>query len=1143
MTGKLRYLGISGVALLLCAVVFMGVVLHPRADATSVNVFDYGLSSTESNEAMSAAELFEKLLGQPPTASELAYLNEKTEFSLLYNAAIPAHVVTDYNGDLGILKVTASPYTYTAQNGAVVEWVPIAARVGEVKKTLELANGERSCLFENLYHSDDFEMTIDYSWEVSIPKEHAESLLGAPYAAAVAASNASRDYAERMQEYGQLLEKYLVYEAYVESVKAYEKYINVDLPAYERAVEEYRPYAEYLERLAAYEAWQQYWAYQEFMTGDVQEKYRAYQAYLEQLKPIRARLNILETLYIKDSHGWQLYASLMGGTVEQVVDRKDELISYKKEFEKWINNAQQSTQVLKKLMSEYAELRQAKYASEHEKLTTLYAFYTKNYQTLTANYAQLYQALNTMGGDSVVTMALSEKGKLERYYQFVGQLYVTWACLDDSVTLSAKEGICAAYFLNEVVEPIHLLTDSGASPNGIMMPAVEVPKVEKVEQIEQPTVPEVSKKPKWYGSVPEAPVVPTEISKPDTSNPPAVAENPGPAPVAPALTAGERLLMEDLNAGRLSKRTASKESYSLAFDTTVATSVSIRNLKTVTFYSADGKTVLDRQTVHYGERVTYQGPDTARESDEKSHYQFLCWVTLPDRTETDLVAYSNMSVYAHYLEKPRFYTVTWILDGKTESKNLQYGADPNLFCPFVTNKDPDRVYTYTFSGWDREVLPVSGDVTYTGSMQKELRNYQVTWVLGDRIETVELPYGSYPLYAGDTSRAPDDYRYEFSGWDAPLMAVERDVTYTAEYRRVALATDRSGSVLNVTQSEDALTVFAIGDRSDIREAAVLAKQQGKALELCLEKFSIRIEADDLDTLLNSYCRQIGIVKETKEDTATVYEVGYLNSAGRPLNLGVVASVTMRENDEDGTYVGRLSKADGWSVLEDGQGEAVGGFVLRVSDVYHVGITSTEPCNLLYFTGFFESGAEVDLSVIGCVFGYEITGATLLLDDGSRSPIQNLCFVMPDRAVEVELTITKIIYRVSFTVDGVVIHTAQYGAGEEILPPEDPTKETDGHFFYTFSAWSPEVGVALGDERELIFEAVFSTTPVGREFVPDRSLFYTVLVIGIVGVLLLIGGTVTLILLLRRRKRKLTAAQKELPAVKESTTESESSSDL
>ena len=1138
MKKKLRSLALVATAMLLGVAILFGTALQAAAPTDLTDAWDFGKENVESNRTLSPSTLWEMLLGRAPSDVEKDWLDNLSGISLTYNSVIPDSLVeTDYNGDAGILNVSVTPYTYQASNGSTVVWIPKKAKLESREMNLSQEGSRYICQFDNVLYSGNFEIDVDFAWSVMLPADEIDTFLSSPYQAAQNALNAILEHENALADFNERKAKYDAYANYLRLQAAFEQYSTVDFPAYQAKMQKYEPYRiaheRYSKDLAAYEAWQQYWAYQEFISDDVQTKYLAYQAYLKELSPIEDRLDILDALFVTDSHGWQLYKSLMGGTVEQVLEEKDTLIEYKKEFKKHINNAEESTRVLKELLEEYNDLRKAKYPSDHVRIATLYAYYTEHYTTLKTHFSQLHHALNTMGSDSAVVIALSEKGKLEHYYQFVGQLYVTQACLDDGAKLDPRAFICGQY-LDAVVEPVQIVTDRKASPDGISMPATEVPKVEKVEQIAKPDFAEIREKPvllsyvnavlqereewkEWeYGDlIKDEPTAPDVVTQPD---PVAPAPHPGNAPNAPKLPRATVALAEALRAGKLTQRTLGQDK-TLTFTETVSCSVSISNLKTVTFYSADGKTVLDRQTLEYGSRITYQGPDTARESDAQYHYEFLAWV-LSDGNAPDMVATSNMSLYAYYLKTPRFYNVTWVLDGKTEVRTLAYGVMPTS--PFATEKSPDAMNVYTFSGWDKEVVPVTGDVTYTGFFQATPRTYTVTWQIGERVERETIPYGTLPSFTGDTAHAPDQYRYTFIGWNIAPTPVTGDATYTATYQRTPLAQDTAGTILNVKHFADSIAVIATANRVDVREAAALALENEKTLTVRWSDFHVSFTADELSEMLNSYCRQIGIAQVQNTDAGTVYTFGYFNSAGQSLATSLSCRVDIVTERDGQRQRGYARNGDTWERIEEGGKRLSGPLSLRVCHVYSLEVISDEPCNLLRFPTVYEEGELVDLSLIGCVFGHEIASARWCLDGGEFTTVQSLRFEMPSGNVRLELSIAPVIYRVSFVVDGVTVHTAEYAMGDVIVPPIDPQKASDGQYTYRFVKWTPDVGIAYGDERELIFHAVFTPTVIKNdEFTPDRGLFKTVLTIVLIALAVLAFGITFAVILIRcKKKRKL-----------------------
>ena len=62
------------------------------------------------------------------------------------------------------------------------------------------------------------------------------------------------------------------------------------------------------------------------------------------------------------------------------------------------------------------------------------------------------------------------------------------------------------------------------------------------------------------------------------------------------------------------------------------------------------------------------------------------------------------------------FTVTWIVDGVTTTEDYDYGTMPSF--NGSVDKTADENFTYTFKGWNTEVVEVNGDVTYTAVFVK-----------------------------------------------------------------------------------------------------------------------------------------------------------------------------------------------------------------------------------------------------------------------------------------------------------------------------------------------------------------------------------------------------------------------------------------
>ena len=139
-------------------------------------------------------------------------------------------------------------------------------------------------------------------------------------------------------------------------------------------------------------------------------------------------------------------------------------------------------------------------------------------------------------------------------------------------------------------------------------------------------------------------------------------------------------------------------------------------------------------------------------------------------------------LYFYACDLLRYYTIRFvnydgtelslesILEGETPSYN---GTDPT--------KPADAQYTYTFVGWEPEVVAVVGDATYTAKFDSTKNSYTVTWLNedGSEIDHETLEYGATPTHADINKESTAEYTYTFAGWTPQITAVTGDAEYTA----------------------------------------------------------------------------------------------------------------------------------------------------------------------------------------------------------------------------------------------------------------------------------------------------------------------------------------------------------------------------
>ena len=213
---------------------------------------------------------------------------------------------------------------------------------------------------------------------------------------------------------------------------------------------------------------------------------------------------------------------------------------------------------------------------------------------------------------------------------------------------------------------------------------------------------------------------------------------------------------------------------------------------TVTWKNYDGTTLETDQNVEEGTTPSYDGATPTKTSTAQYSYTFSGW----DKEITTVTG--DVTYTAQFTETTNTYTVNWKNEDGTvlETDTVEYGKTPEYNGETPT-KEGNAQYSYTFSGWDKEITAVTGNATYTAQFTETTNTYTVTWVDGDGNTTTDtIGYGTTPSYDGEkpTKASDKNYIYKFRGWTdgtntytaENLPAVNGDVTYTAVYDRFAI---------------------------------------------------------------------------------------------------------------------------------------------------------------------------------------------------------------------------------------------------------------------------------------------------------------------------------------------------------------------
>ncbi|MBR6378822.1 MAG: T9SS type A sorting domain-containing protein [Fibrobacter sp.] len=231
----------------------------------------------------------------------------------------------------------------------------------------------------------------------------------------------------------------------------------------------------------------------------------------------------------------------------------------------------------------------------------------------------------------------------------------------------------------------------------------------------------------------------------------------------------------------------------------------------VTFVDDDGVTVLLAATEYpYGTRpVNITKPaDPTKDTTAEYTYTFAGWTPA-------LAMVKGAATYkASYTATKRKYTVTFVNgDKSTTTQEVEYGTVPTA--PEGRTPANTDQYTYTFDGWDKEIVAVTGEVTYTAVVDSTLNKYTVTFVDEDGTSVLKAAtaydYGTAAANivkpANPTKPGNAGVTYTFSGWAPEIAMVTKNVTYRATYRSSANTysvtfVDEDGSVLLAAREYD-----------------------------------------------------------------------------------------------------------------------------------------------------------------------------------------------------------------------------------------------------------------------------------------------------------------------------------------------------
>ncbi len=1170
----LRLLVLTVALLLPCGLMVAGATgdRQSRTEPTP-GALDFSNPVSEATVEVKASSLVALLIDGTPHPAESLYLDSVlVESPFKYSDAVPpSYVETAYNHN--ILNVTVRPYTYTAVNGESVTWIPDTVSLGErtVILTHNASAETYTCTLENVAESTESRLEVHFTATITIPASEGDAYRNYAYRYADRLISEQKAYESSLAAYDAYVAYLAAKSIYDRDIKVYESYV-VAKEKYDKKLAEYQTYekalAEYRQNMAAHEAYLSALdtyradkaAYDAAFAAyvEAQNAYNAalplYEAYRHELDTITDCMAVFDSIFVKNSKGKQMYATLMGDTVATVVDRKDELILYGGCDEKDIDTCAAATETLKTLLTEYKALKK-----RADKL----AFYQAHYAEIRQCFMDLYGSLYSLYDNGLVRSTLMEKKKLDRFIEFISQLYVISSGLDDTQNRLSDWTIegrlipgtttYRTHTYQEKLEPVQIPADKNNSdPSSLTYPAVAVPEPTPPAPmtLREPTPPAEVLRP----MEPDAVTKPTEPARVEKPTEPIPVPDPGEKPIAPAYTTLQKDLMAAHQNGTLSLRPSDSDT-PLSLETTLTRRLSLQNKRPVEFFDYDGRTLLFATELDDGDPIIAPDVIPTRPDTEQYTYRFVGWKDENGQPVADLGVVDEREevFYASYESTLRRYPVTFRVNGQDTVIEFAYGTTPVF--EGIPAMPETAQYTFTFAGWcipdtegrHTELPPVVGPAVYEASFEPILRRYNVTFVWNDGKDshTALWDWGTLPALDEDPRRPEDDRcLYTFIGWDKTLEAVTGDVTYTAVYEAVPILlpeADANGNPPALTLRDD--TYYATLPENGLWTERLFSLAVSHDRGVCLAHPAYDMElifnAASVEELAEAGCTQVRILSagSTRARTSLHVQLLLTDDDGEAVSLhypvtlrikGASAATVAYTIAEDGTPTPLpIAYADGVATVKVA-GEIACKCEILVRDEYALTLSPVEGGMLSVDRLVYEAGETVTLSLTHPAGFEPDTLYAVGRHTGTIYPIgENLTFQMPAEPVTVEATLRRRTFTITFISDGVVISRETYHFGDTVRLPSEPVKEDSETTVFTFAGWSPAVTTVTED---VTYTAIFTQAAQGdpNAYIPtdSKNREYRIFLIGGLFLAVLIGTPIGIVKGVKRHKRRKQRAEAE-----------------
>ena len=248
-----------------------------------------------------------------------------------------------------------------------------------------------------------------------------------------------------------------------------------------------------------------------------------------------------------------------------------------------------------------------------------------------------------------------------------------------------------------------------------------------------------------------------------------------------------------------------------------ATYIETKREYTINFIDGDNK-IIKTSTFEYGTTPTYTGQTPTKTSTVAIVYTFTnSWYPAIAPVT------GNATYVAAFEQSTRQYTVNFVNEDGVILQSSKWGFDatPTYNNSIAPYKNSTKQYNYQWDendGWDKQITPVKGDITYTAKFTQVLRSYVVRIVRDDGTEiiTEDVKYGEKSTYTlTPTKQTTSEFSYVFSKWENDIVPKDTIIYEDTEF--VAIFVSMYLTAVQITFLNDDNTVFKkitakIGDK-------------------------------------------------------------------------------------------------------------------------------------------------------------------------------------------------------------------------------------------------------------------------------------------------------------------------------------------